>query len=124
MVIISQYIQISNHNIVHRNLMLRVSYTSITNLYLYNCVFLYMGFTGGSDSRVHLQCGRPGFDSWVGKIPWGRERLPTPVFWPGEFHRLYSPWGHKESNMTEQLSLSFHMPERWDLVQHTQSPHS
>ena len=28
----------------------------------------------------------PGFDPWVGKIPWRRERLPTPVFWPGEFH--------------------------------------
>ena len=24
--------------------------------------------------------GRPGFDPWVGKIPWRRERLPTPVF--------------------------------------------
>ena len=23
-------------------------------------------------------------DSWVGKIHWRRERLPTPVFWPGE----------------------------------------
>ena len=34
------------------------------------------------------------------------ERLPTPVFWPGEFHGLYSPWGHKGSDMTEQLSLS------------------
>ena len=32
---------------------------------------------------------------------------PTPVFWPGEFHGLYSPWGHKESDTTEQLSLSF-----------------
>ena len=31
-----------------------------------------------------LQCGRPGFDPWVGKIPWRRERLPIPVFWPGE----------------------------------------
>ena len=30
------------------------------------------------------------YDSWVGKIPWRRERLPTPVFWPGEFHGLYS----------------------------------
>jgi len=36
--------------------------------------------------RIHLQCRRPGFDPWVGKIPWRRERLPTPVFWPGEFH--------------------------------------
>ena len=39
--------------------------------------------------------------SWVGKIPWRKERLPTPVFWPGEFHGLYSPWGHNESDMTE-----------------------
>ena len=30
-----------------------------------------------------------------------RERLPTPVFWPGEFHGLYSPWGRKESDTTE-----------------------
>ena len=33
--------------------------------------------------------------------------LPTPVFWPGEFHGLYSPWCHKESDMTEQISLAF-----------------
>ena len=45
------------------------------------------------------------WETWVGKIPWRRERLPTPVFWPGEFHGLYSPWGHKESDMTERLSL-------------------
>ena len=38
---------------------------------------------------------------WLGKIPWRRERLPTPVFWPGEFHGLYRPWGHKESDKTE-----------------------
>jgi hypothetical protein len=38
---------------------------------------------------------------WVGKIPWRRERLPTPVSWPEKFHGLYSPWGPKESNMTE-----------------------
>ena len=46
-------------------------------------------------SMLRLQCGRPGFNPWVGKIPWRRERLPTPVSWPGEFHGLYSPWGHK-----------------------------
>ena len=28
------------------------------------------------------------------------------MFWPGEFHGLYSPWGHKEQDMTEQPSLS------------------
>ena len=87
------------------------------------------------------------FDSWVRKIPWRRNRLPTPVFlgfpcgsagkesacnvgnlgsicglgrspgegkgysltavfWSGEFHGLHSPWDHKESYRTEQLSLS------------------
>ena len=40
------------------------------------------------------------------KIAWRRERLPTPVFWPGEFHGLYGPWGHKESDTTEWLSVS------------------
>ena len=39
--------------------------------------------------RICLQCGTPGFDPWVGKIPWRRERLPTPVFWPREFHELH-----------------------------------
>ena len=46
----------------------------------------------------------PGFDPWVGKISWRRERLPTPVFWPGEFHGLYSPWVAKSQT---QLS-DFH----------------
>ena len=41
------------------------------------------------------------FDSWVRKIHWRRERLPTPVSWHGEFHGLYSPWGCKESDPTE-----------------------
>ena len=29
---------------------------------------------------------RPVFNPWVGKIPWRREWLPTPIFFPGEFH--------------------------------------
>ena len=41
------------------------------------------------------------FDSWVGKIPWKRVRLPTAVFWPGEFHGLYNLWGRKELDTTE-----------------------
>ena len=43
--------------------------------------------------------------------PWRRERLPTPVFLPGEFHGQRSlagcsPWGCKESDTTERLTLS------------------
>ncbi len=49
------------------------------------------------------------FHPWVGKIPWKRKWQPTPVFLSGEPHRKkslvgYSPWGHKESDMTEQLN--------------------
>ena len=55
--------------------------------------------------KVLPQCSRPGFNPWVRKIPRRRGRLPIPVFWPEEFHGLYSPWGHKESDTTEQLSL-------------------
>ena len=56
--------------------------------------------------KICLQCRRPGFDPWVGKTPWRRERLPSPVFWPGEFHGLYSPWGRKESDTAGRLSLA------------------
>ena len=38
--------------------------------------------------KTRLQCRRPRMDTWVGKIPWRKESLPTPVFWPGEFHGL------------------------------------
>ena len=73
-----------------------------------------LSFPGGSDDKiVCLQCGRPGFDPWVGKSPWGRKRQPTPVPLPGESHgwrnlRGYSPWGHKELDTTS-LSLSMYL---------------
>ena len=46
-----------------------------------------LGFLSGSVVRESAcQCRRPGFDPWVGKIPWRRKWKPTPVFLPGEFH--------------------------------------
>ena len=45
------------------------------------------GFPGDSESKESACNARdPGFDPWVGKIPWRREWQPTPVFLPGEFH--------------------------------------
>ena len=74
---------------------------------------------------ILLKCGLPLWlsvrklpamrETWVRALgwedPWEREQLPIPVFWPGEFHgqrslAFPSPWGHKESDMTERLSLS------------------
>ena len=44
-------------------------------------------------------------ETWVGKIPWRRERLPTPVFWPRECHGLSdSPW-----SQTGLSDFHFHM---------------
>ena len=57
-----------------------------------------------------IQFGRPGFDPWVGKILWRRERLLTPVFWPGEFCGLCSPYDCKEFDTTEWLTLSLSAP--------------
>ena len=53
---------------------------------------------------------RPGFDLWVGKMPWRREWQLIPVFLPGEFHGQrsvvsYSPWGSQELDTTERLIL-------------------
>ena len=50
------------------------------------------------------------FNSWVRKTPWRRAWLPTPVFLPGESHGQkslagHSPWGHKELDLSEQLTL-------------------
>ena len=121
-----------------------------------NCVFLDLGvyfylYLGEGAFLIAqlvkcLQCRRTWFDSWVrkihwrkdrlptpvllgfpcgsagkesacnegdlgsipglGRFPWRKERLPTSVFWPREIHGLYSPWGPKESDTTEQLSLT------------------
>ena len=61
-------------------------------------------------SLVTQLIGRPRYNPWVGKIPWRREWLHIPVFWPGESHGLFSPWGRKESDTTERLSLTFRLP--------------
>ena len=64
-----------------------------------------------SPIRIQMQCKRPSFDPWVGMIPWRREWQSTEVFWSGKSHGQrtpagYSPWGCKELDTTEQLTLS------------------
>ena len=71
---------------------------------------LTSGFPGSSSGEEPAcQCRRhrrPGFDPWVGKIPWRRKWQPTPVFLPGESRGQrslagYSPQGPKESDTTK-----------------------
>ena len=67
--------------------------------------------TWHSGKESACQCRRHtrrGFDLCVEKICWSRKRQPLPLFLPGKFHgqRIlagYSPWGHIESDTTEQL---------------------
>ena len=48
------------------------------------------------------------FNPWVGKIPWRRERLPTPVFWPEEFHGLF-----RASQVAQMVKHPLAMQETW-----------
>ena len=49
-------------------------------------------------------------ETWVLSLGWEdpleKGKLLTSIFWPGEFHGLYSPWGGKELDTSERLSLS------------------
>ena len=51
------------------------------------------------------------WETWVSSLGWAdpleKGNATTLVFWPGEFHGLYNPWGHKESGTTEGLSVRF-----------------
>ena len=68
---------------------------------------LISGFPGvASGKELACQCKRRVFNPWVWKIPWRRAWQPTPAFLPGKPHGQkslagYSPWGQKESDMTE-----------------------
>ena len=64
--------------------------------------YLHLMHFRGDQFRIHLECGRPGFDPWVGKIPWWRVlawRNPMDKSLAG-----YSPQGRKESDTIKQLS--------------------
>jgi len=73
-------------------------------------LYLQWGFPGGASGKEPTanagDVKRCGFGPWVRKIPWRRPWQPIPVFLPGESHGQrnlvsYSPWRHKESDMTE-----------------------
>ena len=64
-------------------------------------------------------CGRPGFDPWVGNIPWRRKWQPTPILLPGKSHGWrslvgYSPRGHKEEKARGLRPCSL---KEWDTTE-------
>ena len=70
--------------------------------------FTLMGFPCGSAGKESAcNAGDLGLIPGLGRSPGeGKGYPPLQYFWPGKFHGLYSPWGRKESDMTERLSLS------------------
>ena len=70
-----------------------------------NQSLILLCFPGGSVGKESTCNARDlGLIPGLGRSP-GEWKATTPVFWPGEFHGLYSPWGCKESDTTERLSL-------------------
>ena len=74
-----------------------------------------MGFPDGSDGKESTcKAGDLGSIPGLGRFPWRREQLPTPVFWPGESDgqrslASYSPWGRQESDTNEGLTVSVYI---------------
>ena len=76
-------------------------------------------------------------ETWVSSLgleySWRREQLPTPVFWPGEFHGQrslagYSPWGRKALDTTAAFTIS-HINitktiagDRWHMATYSSTP--
>ena len=58
-------------------------------------------------------------ETWVWSLGWEdplEKGKATVVFWPGEFHGLYNPRGHKKSETTEPFSLSLSLSWFWHMV--------
>jgi len=80
-----------------------------------------MGFPSGSVVKnlpANAGDAGDGLDPWIRKIPWRRKWQPAPVFLPRKSHGQRSltgnsPWGHKESDMTEQLSTLYYRQCKW-----------
>ena len=91
-------------------------------------LFSFFLLSSGKESACPCRRGkRHGFNPWVKKILWSRKWKPIPVFLPGKFHgqrsmKGYSPWGHKELDITEHtlrdegsISLLIMLQPHWSI---------
>ena len=68
-----------------------------------------LGFPCGSAGKESAcNTGNLGLIPGLGRSPGEAKGYPTPVFRPGEFHGVYSPWGHKEPS-TQLSDFHFHL---------------
>ena len=87
-----------------------IKYSDFLNLYLMSS---FPGFPGGAVVKnLPAKAGDTSLISGLGRSPGERNGKPTPVFLPGKFHGQrslvgYTPWGCKESDMTEHRMHSY-----------------
>ena len=87
--------------------------TKLKNEIFFKVCMVHMGLSRcNSDKESACQCWRgrrQRFDPWIGKIPLSKKWQPTPVFLPEKFHGQrslvgFSPWSHRELDMTEHIT--------------------
>ena len=76
--------------------------------------YRYLSLIQAIRTSLMAHCRRPGINPWVGKIPRRREGLPTPEFWPGEFHGSQRV-GHEWATFTSTSRCCFWVPFLEDL---------
>ena len=106
------YLQKTEEN---RNINWTLSFFNVNNnIVIYIVLIMTGGFPGGSggkESACNARDARDYIRSLSQEDPLEEGRQPTPVFWPEECHGQrslvgYIPWGHKESDMAEQLNTA------------------
>ena len=89
-----------------------IAFQFANNLRNYYCLVRVLKFSGGSEVKTSAcNDGDPGSIAESGRFLWRMEWQPTPEFLLGESRGQkslagYSPWGHKELDTTERLTLS------------------
>ena len=79
------------------------SHISISHAIFGTLLYRHLGFPGRSAGQnPPAMC-----ETWIGKIPWRREWVPTPIFCPGEFHGLYSLWGSQKVGHVSSFHFHF-----------------
>ena len=86
--------------------------SALGGLFLTTDLGFYWALLVAQMVKCCLQLERPRFDPWVGRMPSRRTWQPTPALLPGKSYERrsligYSPWGRKESDITERLQWVF-----------------
>ena len=87
--------------------MMKDPYSSIVYVFFFfkGYIYLFLGLPDGSagkESTCNAGDLVSGFNPWVGKIPWRREKLPTPVELPTLAWRI--PWTEEPTRSKESVS--------------------